>query len=120
MKKFFIVSMTSFLTAAVFQIQAQDTLASKSIDSLEPGDLLYFGYINREGVERITHTGMYIGNTEVIHSSGMVRINSLDSTRSNYSSYLGKGLRGARRIIGTESARGTEQVALHNWYREQK
>jgi hypothetical protein len=50
----------------------------------------------------------------------MVRINSLDSTRSNYSSYLGKGLRGARRIIGTESARGTEKVALHNWYREQK
>jgi gamma-D-glutamyl-L-lysine dipeptidyl-peptidase len=93
---------------------------SKSLDYLEPGDLLYFGYVNREGIERITHTGMYIGNTEVIHSSGMVRINSLDSTRANYSSYLGKGLRGARRIIGTESARGNEKVALHNWYRDIK
>jgi gamma-D-glutamyl-L-lysine dipeptidyl-peptidase len=93
---------------------------TKSLDSLEPGDLLFFGYINQEGIERITHTGMYIGNTEVIHSSGMVRINSLDSTRSNYSSYLGKGLRGARRIIGTESARGTEKVALHEWYTVQK
>jgi hypothetical protein len=93
---------------------------SSSIEALQPGDLVFFGYMNRVGVERITHTGMYIGNTEVIHSSGMVRINSLDSTRSNYSSYLGKGLRGARRIIGTESARGTEKVALHKWYTNQK
>ncbi len=89
---------------------------SSSIEALQPGDLVFIGYVNKAGVERITHTGMYIGNTEVIHSSGMVRINSLDSTRSNYSSYLGKGLRGARRIIGTESARGTEKVALHKWY----
>lgn len=93
---------------------------TESLDSLEPGDLLFFGNINREGIERITHTGMYIGNTEVIHSSGMVRINSLDSTRSNYSPYLGKGLRGARRIIGTESTRGIEKVALHEWYTIQK
>ena len=89
---------------------------SQSLDSLKPGDLLYFGYINKAGKERITHTGMYIGNSEVIHSSGMVQISSLDSTRSDYSPYLRRGLRGVRRIIGAPSARGTEKVAQHTWY----
>ncbi len=90
------------------------------LDSLKPADLVFFGYVNKAGEKRITHVGIYIGNTEVIHSSGMVRINSLDSTRSNYSGYLGKGIMGARRIIGAGSARGTESVALNNWYTIQK
>jgi SH3-like domain-containing protein len=89
---------------------------SLSIDSLKPGDQIFFGHLNSSGKKVITHTGMYIGDTEVIHDSGMVRVNSLDSTRSNYSSYLGKTIMGARRIIGTSSGRGTENVALHNWY----
>ena len=59
---------------------------------------------------------MYIGDTEVIHSSGMVRINSLDSSRSNYSNYLKETIMGARRIIGTESERGIEAVTMNNWY----
>ena len=37
-------------------------------DSLAPGDLLFFGRV-RDGRQRITHTGMYIGDTEFIHSS---------------------------------------------------
>jgi len=90
---------------------------SGTYKNLEPGDLLYFGHINSEGKERITHTAMYIGNTEYIHSSGMVKINSLDSTRTNYSSYLRNILRGARRIIGAGSMPGTMKVADHEWYR---
>jgi SH3-like domain-containing protein len=88
---------------------------SSSIDSLKKGDLIFFGY-NNEGRKRITHVGMYIGNTEVIHCSGMVRINSLDSARSNFSKYLKDGMMGARRIIGTDSGKGVEHVALHTWY----
>jgi hypothetical protein len=88
---------------------------SSSIASLEKGDLIFFGY-NREGKKRITHVGMYIGDTEVIHCSGMVRINSLDSTRTNYSEYLKKGMMGARRIIGTESGKGLEHITNNNWY----
>jgi hypothetical protein len=91
---------------------------SSSFDSLQPGDLLFFGHINDNGEKRITHTGMYIGNTEVIHASGMVRINSLDSTRSNYSNYLKETVMGARRIIGTSSGKGVEHVALHSWYNQ--
>jgi hypothetical protein len=88
---------------------------STSFESLKKGDLIFFGY-NREGKKRITHVGMYIGDTEVIHCSGMVRINSLDSTRVNYSEYLKNGLMGVRRIIGTESGKGVERIAIHRWY----
>ncbi|MCX6302213.1 MAG: SH3 domain-containing C40 family peptidase [Bacteroidia bacterium] len=89
---------------------------SSSIEPLEPGDLIFFGHLNDDGEKRITHVGMYIGDTEVIHSSGMVRINSLDSTRTNFNSYLKKTIMGARKIIGEESHKGTESVALHSWY----
>ena len=89
---------------------------SKSFALLQPGDLLYFGRISTGGKKIITHTGMYIGDSEVIHDSGMIKINSLDSTRSNYSSYLRESIQGARRIIGTRSAKGTEHIAQHSWY----
>jgi SH3-like domain-containing protein len=89
---------------------------SSSYEPLEPGDLIFFGHLNDNGEKRITHVGMYIGDTEVIHSSGMVRINSLDSTRTNFNSYLKRTIMGARRIIGEESHKGIMSVALHSWY----
>jgi hypothetical protein len=46
----------------------------------------------------------------------MVRINSLDSTRTNFNSYLRETLMGARRIIGEESKKGTMKIAGHDWY----
>ncbi len=84
-------------------------------DSLAPGDLLFFGRMN-DGKKRITHTGMYIGDTEFIHSSGMVRINSLDSTRVNYSQYRASTLLGAKRVIGVTPGKGIERVSQHRWY----
>lgn len=83
-----------------------------STDALQPGDLLFFG----SAKDHITHVGMYIGNTEVIHSSGMVRINSLDPTRENYSEYLRSRLQGARRFLGAPSAMGSMRVMNHKWY----
>ena len=84
-------------------------------DSLAPGDLLYFGRMSH-GKKRITHTGMYIGDTEFIHSSGMVKINSLDSTRVNYSQYRSISLLGAKRVIGVTPGKGIERVSHHYWY----
>ncbi|MDX9903506.1 MAG: C40 family peptidase [Bacteroidales bacterium] len=84
-------------------------------DSLAPGDLLFFGRV-RDGKKRITHTGMYIGDTEFIHSSRLVRINSFDSTRTNYSEYLLDILQGAKRIIGVAPGEGMERVSDHSWY----
>jgi hypothetical protein len=93
---------------------------SSSIDSLKPGDLVFFGYRGKNGEKRIIHVGMYIGDTEVIHNVGMVSINSLDSTRSNYSSYLGTTKMGARGIIGAVPGKGTEPVAINSWYNDLK
>ena len=83
--------------------------------SLAPGDLLFFGR-ERDGKIRITHTGMYIGDTEFIHSSRLVRINSFDSTRTNYSAYLLEILQGARRVTGFTVGKGLERVSQHGWY----
>jgi len=96
-------------------LHGQPVDISSSLINLEPGDLIFFGHLNN-GVKKITHVGMYIGDTEVIHSSGMVRINSLDSTRTNFSRHLKETMMGARRIIGCRSERGTEAVAENSWY----
>ncbi|HOK26746.1 MAG TPA: C40 family peptidase [Bacteroidales bacterium] len=84
-------------------------------DSLSKGDLLYFGTI-RNGIKKATHVGMYIGNTEYIHSSGMVRINSLDSARTNFSKYRYSTFLGAGRIEGVYPAEGLMLVENHPWY----
>ncbi|MEA1886713.1 MAG: C40 family peptidase [Bacteroidota bacterium] len=84
-------------------------------DSLRPGDLLFFGYDN-EGNVRPTHVGMYIGDTEFIHASGMVKVNSLDSTRNNFSRGRRNSFLGVRRIIGADQADGLQFVSSHPWY----
>jgi hypothetical protein len=84
--------------------------------SLQKGDLLYFG---SKQPYRVTHTGMYIGDSEVINSAtslGCVGIVSLDKNRKNYSNSLSSSLVGARRIIGLAPEQGYTPVRLHNWY----
>ncbi len=47
-------------------------------DSLRAGDLLFFGSRGKDGApDRITHVGLYIGDGRMIHSSHLVRVNSL-------------------------------------------
>jgi hypothetical protein len=84
-------------------------------DSLKKGDLLFFGTSGR-GRPRATHVGMYIGDSEFIHCSGMVRINSLDSTRTNFSRSRRDSFIGVRRIIGTGYRPGIQPVLDHSWY----
>lgn len=84
-------------------------------DSLRIGDLLFFGY-ERNGTARPTHVGLYIGDTEFIHASGMVKINSLDSTRSNFSRSRREAFLGVRRIIGAEPGEGLQLISSHPWY----
>jgi hypothetical protein len=86
-------------------------------DSLKKGDLLFFGS-SRRGRASASHVGMYIGNTEFIHCSGMVRINSLDSTRVNFSRSRRDSFLGVRRIIGAPKGKGIQPVLDHNWYRQ--
>ena len=51
----------------------------KRIGNLERGDLVFFGTPAAQpgGKPRVTHVGIYLGNRKIIHSSHMVRINSL-------------------------------------------
>lgn len=85
-------------------------------DSLKAGDLLFFGSGTR-GRPRPTHVAMYIGNSEFIHCSGMVKVNSLDSTKANFSRARRDTFIGARRIIGVGPGPGTERVLQHSWYK---
>ena len=86
---------------------------TSGLDNLQKGDLLFFG--SKESM-RVTHVGMYIGNSELIHSSGCVRINSLDPKRENYSKHLSSILLGAKRIIGFQPEQGNLPIRSHNWY----
>jgi len=81
-------------------------------DNILPGDLLFFGRkADGDKKERATHVGMYIGDTEFIHSSGMVKINSLDSSRENFSEYRFKSFIRAKRIISSLDKNGVKLLS---------
>lgn len=54
--------------------------------NLERGDLVFFGTPATEAGKkpRVSHVGIYLGDGEIIHSSHMVRINSLIPGDANY------------------------------------
>lgn len=54
--------------------QAREGDTVHLIDEAEPGDLIFFD--NHEG--NIIHVGIFIGNGQIIHSSGYVRIDKID------------------------------------------
>ena len=58
---------------------------SLCIDGLQRGDLVFFGTPASEGAkQRVTHVGIYIGGGRIIHSSHMVRVNSLVPAEADY------------------------------------
>lgn len=72
-----------------------------ALADLRPGDLIFFGRKAENGRrERVTHVAIYMGDGKIIHSSNVVRINSLIPGEEDY--YAGaKRMLKARRIIGT-------------------
>ncbi len=75
----------------------QPVALDDSLSNLRPGDLLFFG----KDIDHIIHVGIYIGNSQFIHSDGWVRINSFKPTDANYSAYRRRGLQAARRVLGS-------------------
>ncbi len=72
----------------------------KGLSELRKGDLLFFGPgPEPEDPVRITHVGIYEGNLEFIHASGLVRRSSFDPASPIYSESLRKRLRRARRVL---------------------
>lgn len=59
---------------------------TRRIAELKRGDLVFFGTpATQEGQkDRVTHVGIYLGNGKIIHSSHLVRINSLIPGESDY------------------------------------
>lgn len=81
-------------------------------DSLKAGDLLFFGRRGENGQEdRITHVGLYIGNGKMIHSSHLVRVNSLFPEDADYYENAHK-LLSAVRIVGHEDETMDERFAV--------
>lgn len=84
-----------------------------ALGNLRPGDLIFFGRKAENGrKERVTHVAIYMGDGMIIHSSNVVRINSLIPGEKDY--YAGaKRLLKARRIIGTAD-QGKGVVSVKN------
>lgn len=75
----------------------------------QPADLLYFG--NKKG--RVTHTAIYMGDGKYIHSSGRVKINSVDPEAPDY---LSTPFLSINRINGYVGTPGIVAVKAHPWY----
>lgn len=70
------------------------------LTQLQKGDLLYFGTTaTADRPERISHVGIYLGNGEFIHESGLVRRNSLLPSSLIYSESLRKRLLQVKRVL---------------------
>ena len=82
---------------------------------MQPGDLLYYGRAaSGKTPELITHVAMYIGDGRIIHSSQLVRINSLVKGDEDY---YEKDLVGVRRMLGSvDSDPGISSVPRYPWY----
>lgn len=101
---------------ASLQVKHGDIIdVSKGYSDFHKGDLLFFGSRDEKG-DHVTHVALYIGDSEFIHASSRVMVNSLDSSRVNYSSFRKKSLLSARRIIGIEDDEGIVRVMKHQLY----
>lgn len=94
---------------------SQQSLTGKKIDpkkwrtEAEPGDLIFIG--TKSG--KVTHVAMYIGNGKYIHSSGRVKINSMDKSASDFLDY---NFLSMSRIKGEVGTKGIVAVRNHEWY----
>jgi gamma-D-glutamyl-L-lysine dipeptidyl-peptidase len=94
------------------QARYGDSVDFKNLKNLQPGDLLFFG----PSSQKINHAGIYLGNGEYIHASGMVRINSIEPLTKNYNLTENKNLVAARRLLNSLNTEGIVEVKYHPWY----
>ena len=98
--------------ASLQALHGLDVNISNGWSELQKGDLLFFGSI-RDSKPRVTHVAIYKEDGDYIHASGRVMINSLDSTKANYSESRTTSLLLAKRIIGYNSNLGIVAVKNH-------
>ena len=78
--------------------------------NLLPGDLLFFGVSDA----RITHVGIYLGNSYFIHASGRVHVSSLNPNDPLY--VASRHHVATRRILNSVGKVGINTVREHPWY----
>jgi gamma-D-glutamyl-L-lysine dipeptidyl-peptidase len=87
------------------QVSVGETIdKSGNWSDLKAGDLLFFGEKREDGSEKVVHVAMWLGNSEYIHASDKVRVNSMSSTATNYDDYNAKRYLRAKRILKTGMA----------------
>ena len=115
-----------FMNGTVLQRDAsQQTKYGKEITTtyeysqLRPGDLLFYGRPASDSLpERVTHVALYMNDGEFIHASGKVRINSINSTHSNFiSTYPPRFIR-ANRVKGYFDDFGIQRINDNDFYKE--
>jgi len=83
-------------------------------DRMQPGDLIFYGTpATAKKKMVVAHVAMYLGDKKIIHSSQLVRINSLTPDGEDY--YERSNPLGVRRILGhvDEPGSGIRSVAAH-------
>ena len=85
------------------------------VGELKPGDLLFFGRkATPEKPERATHVGLYLDDTRFIHCSGLVKVNSLDSTNPDFRRYYIDNLLQIKRLLS--DSHHPQKISDHPWY----
>jgi gamma-D-glutamyl-L-lysine dipeptidyl-peptidase len=85
------------------QVHAGDLVDDQGdFATLRPGDLLFFGRPASAGQpERVVHVAMWIGDGRFIHSSGRVRLNSMDPAAPDYDDYNRNRYLRTKRVLGS-------------------
>lgn len=115
MKTIFFINGTILARDASLQQRHGEEIESSATDfsKLQPGDIVFFG---NQRTRRAGHVGLYLGDGDVMHESGMVQVNNLSDTRDNFSNYLFTTYLSARRVLGLPSQPGLVAVREHPWY----
>lgn len=88
---------------------------TKDWSKLEAGDLLFFGVPASENrSRRVVHVGMWIGENQFIHSSGKVRISSVDPDIPNYDEYNVNRYLEARRYLQNAEGNIIQTTAMYD------
>ena len=72
----------------------EEIIPEEDYSNVLPGDLIFFG-----PKDRITHVGICMGGSYFIHSSALVKINSLDENDELFNQYRKRSFRHIKRII---------------------